>query len=131
MILGLGVDVAKGRLPVRASCCSRSLGLAPARLATAEQRPYEATREASLRTGHLLGRTRGHNLTAGVATLGPEIDYPVSGLDDVELMLNDEDGVAVVDEPMQNVQQHADVFEVKPGSRLVEDVQSLASLNLG
>ncbi len=40
-------------------------------------------------------------------------------------MLNDDDGVAGVDELLQNVEKFVNVGEVKPGRRFVEDVERL------
>ena len=46
-------------------------------------------------------------------------------------MLDDDDGVAVVTQLMEDAQQLADVVEVQPGGGLVEDVQRLAGVALG
>ncbi len=47
---------------------------------------------------------------------GPEVDDPVGRLDDVEVVLDDEDGVAAVDEPMEDLEQLLDVGEVEARS---------------
>jgi diacylglycerol O-acyltransferase / wax synthase len=60
---------------------------------------------------------------AAVAALGAEVDDPVGGLDDVEVVLDHDDRVALVDQAVQHVEQLADVVEVQPGGRLVEDVE--------
>ena len=44
------------------------------------------------------------NLTASVATLRAKIDNPVSGLDDIQIVLNNHNGVAVITQAVQNVQ---------------------------
>src|SRR6266705_1296363 len=44
--------------------------------------------------GHRLRRAFGDDLAAGVAAFGPEVDDPVGALDDIEMMLDDQDGVA-------------------------------------
>ena len=54
---------------------------------------------------------------------GPEVDDPVGRLDDVEVVLDHEHGVAGVDQPLQHHEQLAHVVEVQPGGRLVEDVE--------
>jgi hypothetical protein len=51
---------------------------------------------------------------AARAALGAEVDDPVGRLDDVEVVLDDEHRVAAVDEPVQHVEQHAHVLEVRP-----------------
>ena len=48
------------------------------------------------------------------------------GLDDVEVVLDDDHRVALVDQPVDHQQQLADVLEVQPGGGLVEDVDGAA-----
>jgi hypothetical protein len=48
----------------------------------------------------VLGRADRDDLAAGRATLGAHVDQPVAGLDDVEVVLDDEDGVAGFDEAL-------------------------------
>src|SRR5258708_38708285 len=57
------------------------------------------------------------------APFGPEIDYVVRRLDDVEVVLDDDDRVALIDEFVQNVQELVRVGEVEAGGGLAEDVQ--------
>ena len=75
---------------------------------------------------HLLGRPLGDDPAAPVAPLGPQVDHPVGRLDDVEVVLDDDHRVALLLEPVEHLQQLADVVEVEPGGRLVEDVERLA-----
>src|SRR6478672_1200357 len=72
---------------------------------------------------HLLGCSLGDDPAAAIATLGAEVDDPVGGLDDVEVVLDDDDRIAPVDQPMEDLEELLDVGEVEPGRRLVEDVQ--------
>ena len=67
-------------------------------------------------------RALGDHLAAAGAALGPHVDDPVGGLDDVEVVLDDDDRVAGVDDALQDAEQLADVFEVQAGRRLVEDI---------
>jgi len=41
-------------------------------------------------------------------------------------VFDDDDGVPAVDEPAEDTEQLADVFEVQPGGRFVEDVERAA-----
>src|SRR5919201_4324683 len=50
------------------------------------------------RAGHELGRALRDDAAAGFAAFRAEIDDPVGLLDDVEVMLDDEHGVAKIDE---------------------------------
>ena len=54
---------------------------------------------------------------------GPEVDHPVRGLDDVEVVLDDEQRVPRLEQLAERRQQLRDVVEVQPGRRLVEDVE--------
>ena len=71
-------------------------------------------------------RAGGDDLAAAGAAFGAEVDHPVGRLDHVEIVLDDEDRVARLDEAVQHFEQLADVLEVQAGRRLVEDVQRLA-----
>ena len=55
----------------------------------------------------------------------------VGGLDDVEVVLDDDHGVAGVHQAVEHAQQLADVLEVQAGGGLVEDVEGAAGGALG
>ena len=81
----------------------------------------------ALRDGRdLLGRALGDDHAAARPALGTHVDDPVGGLDDVEVVLDHQDGVALVDQAGQHAEQLADVLEVQAGRRLVEDVDGAA-----
>ena len=50
----------------------------------------------------------------------------VGGFDHFEIMFDDDDRVAGVDQCVQHFQQLADILEMQPGGRFVEDVQRAA-----
>ena len=68
---------------------------------------------------------------ATVAALGTHVNDVVRHLDDVHVVLDDEDGVALVDELVEYVHQHLDVLEVEAGGGLVKHVERLACVALG
>src|SRR6059036_3926145 len=81
---------------------------------------------AGVRAGGLsdgFRRAFGDDLTTLIAALRAEVDDPVGRLDDVEMVLDDEHGVARVHEPVQHPHELFHVVEVKAGRRLVEDVE--------
>jgi hypothetical protein len=78
----------------------------------------------------LLRRAGGNDRAAAVAAFGAEVDDPVSGLDDIEVVLDHDNRVAVVDEALQHAQQLLDVVEVQARGRLVEDVERAAGVAL-
>src|SRR5262245_29810521 len=46
----------------------------------------------------LFGRAFGDDLASAVTAFGPEIDDPVGGLDDLEIVFDDHDGITLVDQ---------------------------------
>src|SRR6185369_433553 len=76
----------------------------------------------------LFRRAGGDDLAAAVPTFRTQIDDPVGGLDDVEVVLDHDDRVAVVAQAMQHLEQLLDVVEVQSRRRLVEDVQRAAGV---
>ena len=75
--------------------------------------------------GDLLGGSGGDDLAAGVAALGAEVDDPVGGLDDVEVVLDDEERAAAFDELAEGGEEFLYVVEVEAGGGLVEDVEGV------
>src|ERR1043165_827898 len=70
----------------------------------------------------VVGRAGADDHAAAFATFRAEVDQPVGGLDDVEVVLNYDDRVALVAQAMQDIEELRDVVEVQPGRRLVENV---------
>ena len=79
---------------------------------------------------HLLRGADAEDLAAAGTALGSEVDDVVGGLDDVQIVLDDEDRVAAVDEAAEDFEKPVHVLKVKAGRRLVEEVEGLASLPL-
>src|SRR5262245_44914051 len=71
---------------------------------------------------YLLWSAFGHDSATTGPTLRSEIHHPVGCLDHVHVVLDDDDRVALVDEPAQDTEQLADVLEVETGRGLVEEV---------
>ena len=90
-----------------------------------------ATRRRILGRGDLLGLTFGDDETSAFTALGTEIDHPICCLDDVEIVFDDHNSVAVVDEASENREELANVVEMKAGGRFVEDVDGVARRPLG
>ena len=80
--------------------------------------------------GDLLRRAGDDELATLVPALGAEVDDPVGHLDDVEVVLDHDDRVARVDEPLEHLEQPLDVGEVQAGRRLVQDVDRPAGRDL-
>src|SRR5690606_1473038 len=129
-------SVHRGRVPRTITGAARERP-APRRSASgsgAEDIAEEAAGVALLDERDLLGGAGGDHLAAPRAALRTHIDDPVGGLDDVEVVLDHDHGVAAVDQPVEHAEQPPDVLEVQAGGRLVQDVDGAAggaALQLG
>jgi hypothetical protein len=63
-----------------------------------------------------------------LAAFGPQINEPVSLFDDVQIVFDDQDGVAQVHEALQNVEQFSNVIEMQAGGWFVKDINGATSL---
>ena len=86
---------------------------------------------AAFFAGYFLGGSHGHDFAAGVAAFGAHIDEPVGGFDDFQVMFNDDDGVALVDQLVQHFEKFFDVVEVEAGGGFVEEIERAACSALG
>jgi hypothetical protein len=73
---------------------------------------------------HLLRRSFRDDLAAAISGVRAEVNHPVRAFDDVEVVFDDEDGMAGVHEALENLKQHANVVEVQAGGGFVEEKQS-------
>src|SRR6185312_3908348 len=62
--------------------------------------------------GELIGRAAADQRAAAFAAFGAEIDDPVGGLDHIQVVLDADDGVALIAQAMEHVQQLGHVVEV-------------------
>ena len=81
--------------------------------------------------GDLLGGAVGDDAAAAFAAFGAHVEEVVGVADDVEVVLDDDDGVAEVGEAVEDFEELADVVEVEAGGGLVEEVEGAAGLALG
>src|SRR6185436_13162192 len=65
----------------------------------------------------VLGRTRRDDLPARGSALGAEVDHPVGGTHDVEVVLDEQDRVSRVHQAAQDREELPDVGEVQAGRR--------------
>src|SRR5437867_2569499 len=80
------------------------------------------------RAGDKFGRALGDDAAAAFAAFGAEVDNPVGLFDDVEVVLDDEDGVTEIDEALQDREKFSNIVEMQAGGGLVEDVERAAGL---
>ncbi len=72
---------------------------------------------------HLIWPSFCHNLSTGGAAFGAEVDDPVGGLDDIQVVLNDDQRITRVHEFVQDGEQFLDVVKVEPGRRFIHDIE--------
>ena len=77
--------------------------------------------------GDLFGGAGGDDLAAAAAALWAHVDDPVGGFDNVEVVLDDEEGAAAFDEFAEGGEELGYVVEVEAGGGLVEDVEGAAA----
>src|ERR1700722_13309856 len=80
---------------------------------------------------HLLGGTGGGEATAPFPALRAHVEDVVGVADDVEIVFDDDDGVAEIGEVVKDFEEFADVVEVEAGGGLVEEVEGAAGLAFG
>jgi len=71
-----------------------------------------------------LRRTRCDNASAFFFRFRTEVDDPVGAFKHLEIVLDDDEGIALIDEALEDGEQEADVFEVEAGSGFVEDEEA-------
>ncbi len=81
--------------------------------------------------GQFVPACRGDDVAAVVAGFGPDVDDPIGGLDDVEIVLDDDDRVAQIDQAIEHVEQLGDIVEVQAGRRFVEQIERVAGIGPG
>ena len=79
----------------------------------------------------VLGWALRDDAAAAFAALGAEVEEIVGVADDVEIVLDDDDGVAEAGKAVQNFEELANVVEVEAGGGLVEEIEGAAGLALG
>ena len=76
-------------------------------------------------TSEVFGSAFGDDGAAVLPAFGAHIDNPVGGFDDVEVVFDDNHGVAARDEFVEDGEEAFDVVSMETGGRLVEDVEGL------
>src|SRR5258708_35808941 len=82
------------------------------------------------RARHLLRGALRDDASTFFSAFGAEVQYPVGVADHVEIVLDNDDRISQVSEPMQDVEQLANVVEVQASGGFVKKLDSLASLAL-
>ena len=75
-------------------------------------------------------RTSIHELSTVFATERTNIDDIVCMSDDIKIMLDDDDGIATIDELGEDIKELGDIGEVESGRGLIEDIECLVRRSL-
>src|SRR5688500_9305582 len=73
-------------------------------------------------------RTCEDNLSAMLSASGPELDHVVGGFDRGRIVLDDEDRVSRIAQPVQQAEEPVHVARMQSNRRLVENIQSVDEL---
>src|SRR5260370_13080614 len=93
-------------------------------MAVSVQEAREKAARVRLRIArHLLGSSHRDDLAALIASLGAQIDQPVGGFDDVEIMFNHQQRSATLEQLAERAEELGDVIEVQTRGRFVENVK--------
>src|ERR1700722_4776857 len=76
---------------------------------------------------NLLGRSLGHDLPSALAALRAQVDYPIGAADHVQVVFDDQNASAILDQSLKGAQQLGNVVEVQSGGGLIEDEQCAAA----
>jgi hypothetical protein len=57
------------------------------------------------------------------ATFRPKVEHVIGGLHQLEVVLDDHDRVAFVDQALQHAREHVDLASMQPGTRFIEHVE--------
>ena len=75
---------------------------------------------------NILGRAAGYHRASLVPSLGTEVNYPVGSFYDVEVVLDDEHGIAALAKAGENFYEFVHIVRVQSRRGLVEDIERLA-----
>src|SRR6266481_4861448 len=67
------------------------------------------------RSRNLFGSSLSYNLAAAVAAFGSHVDHPIGATYDVEVMFDDQNAAAILDQTLECRQQFGNVVEVQAG----------------
>ena len=124
----MALSVTPGSRLVRPARGAAPAAALPAGLVALERREPRRLRSATpvLLSAHALdlgGRPVADDTAARLSALGTQVDDPVRGADDVEVVLDDHHGVTRVHELAERAEERGDVVEVQARGGLVEEEQ--------
>ena len=82
----------------------------------------EVTRVRFFDLGDLFRRSDRNDMAAACAAFWPHVDQVIGHLDDVEVVFDDDDGVAFFDKTIERMNETGNVVRVEANGRFVENV---------
>ena len=76
--------------------------------------------------GNLVRRAAGDNLSACRAAAGPHVDDIIGTSDDIQIMLDDDDGCAAFDERFKDAQKRLHIQRMQADGRFIKDKDGIA-----
>src|SRR5699024_9987228 len=77
--------------------------------------------------GNLFGRAGTNNLSAGKAAFRTNVNNMVSAFNDIQVVFDDDDRMAAVDQLFDRIQQLGDILEMQSGSGLIEETEGMVT----
>ena len=81
--------------------------------------------------GDLFWRSFANDPAATATAFRAQVDDPVRGFDDIQVVFDDNHSVALVAQVVKDAEQLLDIVEVQASGRFVEDVEGAAGVALG
>ena len=81
-------------------------------------------------SGDLFRTAAGDHITALVAAFGPKIDDVICRLDDIQVVLDNDDGIACFHQLIEDPQQFADVIGMQTGGRFIKNIDRFTASSL-
>src|SRR4051812_33328682 len=88
-----------------------------------QERGQRAARMRGAAGGDVVDGAGAHQRTSAGAAFGAEVDEPVGAANEVDVVLDGDDGVAGLEELAERAEEHVDVAAVQARRRLVEEEQ--------
>src|ERR1700733_1878370 len=79
---------------------------------------------------NLLRSSLSHDVAAAIAALRPQVDYPIRAANYIQVVFDDQDARAVLDQSLEGRQQLGDVVKVQARGGLIEDEECAAARGL-
>lgn len=93
---------------------------------------FQELRSISLRAlCHFFGCTARKEFSPALTAFWSHIYDIVCHFDNVKIMLDNNDRIALIDQLVQHIHQHADILKVQSGGRLIKNIERLACIPLG